>query len=190
MVPAPLQALSHSIVFGMPPSVLLFSSGALLLAGFIKGGSAAWSAGNRDRPLTMVMTPGQAALLVVQKAATNIWQALTDKHLHPLRRRFWPMLLGVGSTPGTGFLVHDSSGRATVALGTAGLGALLRQWLRRRDSSAIFVRFFLLGCAQLAASGRQKPDMNVNLRTGLSCFMPWHCAAKRRKAVAQFSCEI
>ena len=80
MVPAPLKALSHSIVFGMPPSVLLFSSGALLLAGFIKGGSAAWSAGNRDRPLTMVMTPDQTALLVVQKAATNIWQALTGKH--------------------------------------------------------------------------------------------------------------
>jgi len=92
------------------------------------------------------MTPGQAALLVVQKAATNIWQALTGKHLHPLRRRFWTMLLGigVGSTPGAGFLMHDSSGRATMALGTAGLGALLGRWLGRRThpqySSGFFCR--------------------------------------------------
>ncbi|HKD31121.1 MAG TPA: sulfite exporter TauE/SafE family protein [Xanthobacteraceae bacterium] len=108
------------MVFGMPLSVLLFSSGALLLAGFIKGFIGLGLPTTATGLLTMVMTPGQAAaLLVVPNAATNIWQALTGKHLHPLWRRFWPMLLGigVGSAPGAGFLVHDSSGRAAMALG-------------------------------------------------------------------------
>jgi uncharacterized membrane protein YfcA len=66
------------------------------------------------------MAPGQAAaLLVVPNTATNVWQALTGKHLRPLLRRFWPMLagIGVGSAPGAGLLVHDSSGRAAIALG-------------------------------------------------------------------------
>jgi len=84
-------------------------------------------------PLTMVMTPDQTALLVVQKAATNIWQALTGKHAPAAaavladaprhRRRLHA---------GRRLLMHDPSGRATMALGTAGLGALLGQWLRRR----------------------------------------------------------
>src|SRR5262249_24846173 len=81
------------------PAVLIW---ALLLAGFIKGFIGLGLPTTATGPLTVVMTPGQAALLVVPKAATNIWQALTGKHLHPLRRRFCPMLpgIGIGSTPG------------------------------------------------------------------------------------------
>jgi uncharacterized membrane protein YfcA len=104
----------------MPLSVLLFSSAALLGAGFIKGFLGLGLPTTATALLTMVMAPGQAAaLLVVPNAATNVWQALTGKHLRSLLQRFWPMLLGigVGSAPGAGFLVHDSSGRAAMALG-------------------------------------------------------------------------
>jgi uncharacterized membrane protein YfcA len=107
-------------VFGMPLSVLLFSSGALLVAGFIKGFLGLGLPTTATGLLTMVMAPGQAAaLLVVPNAATNVWQALTGKRLRPLLQRFWPMLagIGVGSAPGAGFLVRDSSGRAAMALG-------------------------------------------------------------------------
>src|SRR5262249_20065498 len=128
------------------PAVLIW---ALLLAGFIKGFIGLDLPTTATGPLTMVMTPGQAALVVVPKAATNIWQALTGKHLHPLRRRFCPMLLGIGigSTPGAGFLVHDSSGRATMALGTAG-------WLRRRTHLQYSSCFFV----GLRAIGRIRPS--------------------------------
>jgi uncharacterized membrane protein YfcA len=56
---------------------------------------------------------------VVPNFSTNVWQALAGKKLVALLRRFWPMLVGicVGSTPGAGFLAHDTSGRATLALG-------------------------------------------------------------------------
>ncbi len=104
----------------MSLSVLLFSCAALLLAGFVKGFIGLGLPTTATGLLTMAMAPGQAAaLLVVPNAATNVWQALTGKHLRPLFRRFWPMLvgIGVGSAPGAGFLAHDSSGRATAALG-------------------------------------------------------------------------
>lgn len=104
----------------VPLSVLLFSLAALLAAGFVKGFIGLGLPATATGLLTMAMAPGQAAaLLVVPNAATNVWQALTGKHLRPLLRRFWPMLvgIGVGSAPGAGFLAHDSSGHAAVALG-------------------------------------------------------------------------
>lgn len=102
------------------PSVLIFAFAAFLLAGFVKGFIGMGLPAIATGLLTMVMAPGQAAaLLVVPNAATNVWQALTGKHLRPLFRRFWPMLVGicVGSAPGAGFLTSDASGRATMALG-------------------------------------------------------------------------
>ena len=107
-------------MFDVPLSVMLFGFAALLLAGFVKGFIGMGLPTIATGLLTMVMAPGQAAaLLVLPNAATNVWQALTGKHLRPLLRRFWPMLLGicVGSAPGAGFLASDTSGRATTALG-------------------------------------------------------------------------
>jgi uncharacterized membrane protein YfcA len=107
-------------VFDVPLSILLFGFAALLLAGVVKGFIGMGLPTIATGLLTVVMGPGQAAaLLVVPNAATNIWQALTGKHLRPLFRRFWPMLLGIcfGTAPGAGFLTSDSSGRATMALG-------------------------------------------------------------------------
>jgi uncharacterized membrane protein YfcA len=102
------------------PPVLLFAFAAFLLAGFVKGFIGMGLPAIATGLLTMVMAPGQvAALLVVPNAATNFWQALTGKHLRPLLRRLWPMLVGIGAgtAPGAGFLASDTSGRATMALG-------------------------------------------------------------------------
>jgi uncharacterized membrane protein YfcA len=127
MVPTRVESImcacpraEESSVFDVPLSVLLFLSAALLLAGFVKGFIGLGLPTTATGLLTLVMAPGQvAALLVVPNAATNLWQALTGKHLRPLFRRFWPLLvgIGVGSAPGAGFLARDSSGRATMALG-------------------------------------------------------------------------
>jgi uncharacterized protein len=100
--------------------VLLYVGAALMLAGFVKGFIGLGMPTTATGLLALMMAPGQAAaLLVVPNAATNIWQALTGKHLRPLLRRFWPMLLGIvaGSAPGAGFLAHNSSGHATTVLG-------------------------------------------------------------------------
>ncbi len=107
-------------VFDVPLSVLLFAFAAFLLAGFVKGFIGMGLPTIATGLLTTVMAPGQAAaLLVIPNLTTNIWQAFSGKHLRPLLRRFWPMLVGIciGTTPGAGFLANDKSGRATMALG-------------------------------------------------------------------------
>jgi uncharacterized protein len=107
-------------LFGVPLSVLLFAFAAFLLAGFVKGFIGLGLPTIATGLLTLIMAPGQAAgLLVVPNFSTNVWQALSGKKLPDLLRRFWPMLAGIciGSLPGAGFLAHDTSGRATLALG-------------------------------------------------------------------------
>jgi uncharacterized membrane protein YfcA len=69
--------------------------------------------------LAIVMTPAQAAsLLVVPSLLTNVWQAMGPA-LAPLVRRLWPMLLGicVGAWLGGGLLTADDRTRASVGLG-------------------------------------------------------------------------
>jgi uncharacterized membrane protein YfcA len=107
-------------LLGVPFSLLVYAFAAFLLAGFVKGFIGLGLPTIATGILTLVMAPGQAAgLLVVPNFSTNVWQALAGKRLPALLRRFWPMLVGicVGSLPGAGFLAHDTSGRATVALG-------------------------------------------------------------------------
>jgi uncharacterized membrane protein YfcA len=107
-------------VFDVPLPVVLYAFAAFLLAGFVKGFVGMGLPTIATGLLTILMAPGQAAaLLVLPNAATNVWQALSGKHLRTLLRRFWPMLVGicVGSAPGAGFLTSDTSGRATMALG-------------------------------------------------------------------------
>jgi uncharacterized protein len=118
-------------------SVLLYACAALALAGFVKGFIGLGMPTTATGLLTVAMAPVQtAALLVVPNIATNIWQALAGKRLRPLLARFWPMLAGIaiGSMPGAGFLAHDTSGRATAALGILlcfyGLFSLLSPRLR------------------------------------------------------------
>src|SRR5262249_44948236 len=69
--------------------------------------------------LAVVMTPAQAAaLLVAPSFLTNVWQAMGSE-LAPLTRRLWPMLLGtcVGVWAGGGLLTADSGARASIGLG-------------------------------------------------------------------------
>jgi uncharacterized membrane protein YfcA len=107
-------------LFDAPLPALLFAFAVFLLAGFVKGFVGLGLPTIATGLLTLLMAPGQAAaLLVVPNAATNVWQALAGKYLVAHLRRFWPMLAGivVGSAPGAGFLAHDTSGSATMALG-------------------------------------------------------------------------
>jgi uncharacterized protein len=107
-------------LIGLSLPVLLVAFGSFLFAGFVKGMIGMGLPTVATGLLTLVMAPGQAAgLLVVPNFSTNVWQALAGRKLRALLRRFWPMLvgIGVGSTPGAGFLTNDTSGRASVALG-------------------------------------------------------------------------
>jgi uncharacterized membrane protein YfcA len=100
--------------------ILLYASAALVLAGFVKGFIGLGMPTTATGLLTIVLTPAQAAgLLLVPNVATNIWQAFTGKHMRPLLRRLWPLLLGIaaGSAPGAGIMAHDTSGLAATVLG-------------------------------------------------------------------------
>jgi uncharacterized protein len=100
--------------------VLLYTSAALALAGFVKGFIGLGMPTTATGLLTILLSPAQAAaLLVAPNVATNLWQAFAGKRLRPLLQRFWPLLAGIaaGSAPGAGFMAHDTSGIATTALG-------------------------------------------------------------------------
>src|SRR5262245_10723308 len=104
------------------PSTLVAIAGAFLLAGFVKGGIGLGLPTVSIGLLGLVMTPAQAAaLLVVPSLVTNVWQAAVGGGLLALARRLWPMLSGIciGTAVGVMILPHDESGRATVWLGLA-----------------------------------------------------------------------
>jgi len=107
-------------VFDVPLPVLLAAFAAFLLAGFVKGFTGMGLPTVATGLLTIVMTPAQAAgLLVMPNFVTNIWQAFAGGRLRALLRRFWPMLAGIfiGTAPGAGFLTGNDAGRAAMALG-------------------------------------------------------------------------
>src|SRR5262245_10642449 len=69
--------------------------------------------------LAVVMTPAQAAaLLVVPSFLTNAWQAMGPELL-PLTRRLWSMLLGIcaGTWAGAGLITAADGAQASAALG-------------------------------------------------------------------------
>jgi uncharacterized membrane protein YfcA len=112
--------LKESPVSDVPLPVLLFAFATFLLAGFVKGFTGMGLPTVGTGILTIVMTPAQAAgLLVMPNFVTNIWQAFAGGQLRALLRRFWPMLAGifVGTAPGAGFLTGNNAGRAAMALG-------------------------------------------------------------------------
>jgi Sulfite exporter TauE/SafE len=101
---------------------LIFISLTFVLAGFVKGVIGLGLPTVGMGLLAVVMTPAQAAaLLVVPSFATNVWQAV-DARTVPLLRRTWSMLLGscVG-TWGLGFwaglLTANNGMRASIGLG-------------------------------------------------------------------------
>jgi hypothetical protein len=100
-------------------SVLAVVASTFLLAGFVKGVIGLGLPTVAMGLLAIVMTPAQAAsLLVVPSLLTNVWQAMGPV-LVPLVRRLWPMLLGIclGTWLGGGLLTADDGTRASVGLG-------------------------------------------------------------------------
>ena len=100
--------------------ILAATTGAILLAGFVKGvigmGLPTVSIGL----LGLLMTPIKAAaVLVVPSLITNIWQAAVGGGIFELVRWMWPLLAGMGTLFGVPLLPHDGNGRATVCLGLA-----------------------------------------------------------------------
>ena len=100
-------------------SVFAVATSTFVLAGFVKGVIGLGLPTVAMGLLAIVMTPAQAAsLLVVPSLLTNVWQA-TGPVLVPLLRRLWPMLLGIclGTWLGGGLLTADDGTRASVGLG-------------------------------------------------------------------------
>jgi uncharacterized membrane protein YfcA len=90
-----------------------------VVAGFVKGVIGLGLPTVAMGLLAVVMTPAQAAaLLVAPSLLTNVWQAMGPE-LAPLTRRLWPMLLGicVGVWAGGGLLTADGGARASIGLG-------------------------------------------------------------------------
>jgi uncharacterized protein len=103
---------------------LTFVALTFALAGFVKGVIGLGLPTVGMGLLAIVMTPAQAAaLLVAPSFITNVWQAVGARTL-PLLRRTWPMLLGsCAGTWGLGFLAGpsllsvDNGMRASIGLG-------------------------------------------------------------------------
>jgi len=76
--------------------ILSVTAAAFLLAGFVKGVIGLGLPTVAIGLLGLVMTPSQAAaILVVPSLVTNIWQLVTGGDVLLLTRRLWPMLVGV-----------------------------------------------------------------------------------------------
>jgi uncharacterized membrane protein YfcA len=90
-----------------------------VVAGFVKGVIGLGLPTVAMGLLAVVMTPAQAAaLLVAPSFLTNVWQAMGPE-LAPLTRRLWPMLLGicVGAWGGGGLITADGGAWASIGLG-------------------------------------------------------------------------
>jgi uncharacterized membrane protein YfcA len=100
-------------------SVLAAITAIFVLAGFVKGVIGLGLPTVAMGLLAIVMTPAQAAaLLVVPSFLTNVWQAMGPE-LALLTRRLWSMLLGIcaGVWAGPGLLTADGGARASIGLG-------------------------------------------------------------------------
>src|SRR5262245_66089114 len=100
-------------------SALVTVTLTFVLAGFVKGVIGLGLPTVAMGLLVVVMTPAQAAaLLVAPSFLTNVWQAMGPE-LVPLTRRLWPMLLGicVGVWAGGGLLTAYGGAGASISLG-------------------------------------------------------------------------
>jgi uncharacterized protein len=107
-------------------SVLALAGFAFVLAGFVKGVLGQGLPTVAVGLLSLIMSPGEAAALIVIPALlTNIWQGWFGPSLWPLIRRLWPTLLAsfvgtfVATWAGLGLLTAETAALARKALGVA-----------------------------------------------------------------------
>src|SRR3954468_20580251 len=112
----------------MPDSSFVIAVAALafVAAGFVKGVLGQGLPTVAIGLLALVMSPGEAAALVVIPALlTNIWQGWFGPSFMPLIRRLWPTLLAsfvgtfVATALGLGLLTPEAATLARKALGVA-----------------------------------------------------------------------
>jgi uncharacterized membrane protein YfcA len=112
----------------MPESsfILAVAGFAFVLAGFVKGVLGQGLPTVAIGVLSLIMSPGEAAALVVIPALiTNIWQGWFGPSLMPLIRRLWPTLLAsligtfVATALGLGLLTPEAAALARKLLGIA-----------------------------------------------------------------------
>jgi uncharacterized membrane protein YfcA len=112
----------------MPDSsfILAVAGFAFVLAGYVKGVIGQGLPTVAVGLLSLIMSPGEAAALVVIPALiTNIWQAWFGPSLMPLIRRLWPTLLAsflgtfAATALGLGLLTPEAATLARKALGIA-----------------------------------------------------------------------
>jgi uncharacterized membrane protein YfcA len=112
----------------MPDStfILALTGFAFVLAGFVKGVLGQGLPTVAVGVLSLIMSPGEAAALVVIPALiTNIWQGWFGPSFMPLIRRLWPTLLAsflgtfVATWAGLGLLTPEAAAMARKVLGVA-----------------------------------------------------------------------
>jgi len=112
----------------MPDSnlILALAGFAFVLAGFVKGVLGQGLPTVAVGVLSLIMSPGEAAALIVIPALiTNIWQAWFGPSLAPLIRRLWPTLLAsfigtfVATALGLSLLTPEAAALARKTLGIA-----------------------------------------------------------------------
>lgn len=112
------------------PIVIVFISAVFLLAGTVKGVTGMGLPTVGVGLLSLLMTPGEAAALIVAPSlVTNLWQAFAGPGRLPLLRRLWPMLLGICVGTGLGAALAVDAKTAVRTLGAVlalygGLGLL------------------------------------------------------------------
>ncbi len=100
--------------------MMFYIAGVFVVAGVVKGATGLGLPTVSMGLLAIVMTPLQAAALVVLPTfLTNIWQLVAGPSLKPIVLRLWPMMaaLCLGTWAGAGLMTGAHSRYGTVFLG-------------------------------------------------------------------------
>jgi len=104
----------------MPDAKVIFIGAVFVLAGVVKGVTGLGLPTVSMGLLAVVMTPLQAAALVVLPTfLTNIWQLVAGPSLKPVILRLWPMMAAIclGTLAGAGLMTGPYARYGTLFLG-------------------------------------------------------------------------